>query len=142
MGEIKFSKIGTLGPTPSPSLNEIGEFFKKQLVDKVKNWFNNNIKWKTFTLKLPTGITFKKQDLGCKIPTGIKWKKHKKWGIGISLPDGMSYTHTLFGHIPIPNGLKFSSTELKFPVGFGGYTAPSATDSEHERLKNEAEAAK
>ena len=56
--EIKFSKIGTLGPTPSPSLNEIGEFFKKQLVDKVKNWFNNNIKWKTFTLKLPTGITW------------------------------------------------------------------------------------
>jgi len=115
---ICFSKIGCLGPTPSPRLNQIGSWLKNQLWPKVKAWFARKILWKTINLKFPIGIKTTRKPFYLRYPSGLRWCHKKVFFIRVRYPCGFSYRSKLLARIPIPSGLRYRHSRLRFPYGF------------------------
>jgi hypothetical protein len=84
--EICFSVIGCLGPTPSPSLNDIGGWIKKNIFGAIGKWFKGLFNWKTLAVKIPVGLKWEHKMQYLKIAKGLQTYRWCKWGKCVTVP--------------------------------------------------------
>jgi len=119
--KVCLNKIGCLQTPQTPTPAALLRWLKNNVFSSLKKWISNYVKWvPALSIKIPNGISTKRQSFNLRYPNGLRMKTTTYAGIRVSIPDTNNpFTYGTINNFisinGIPMGVKTKKLTFYYP---------------------------